>query len=237
MGNRPSHFAPRGLGTQNPELTTNFGILLNVSDFRGEALFERQNMKRVCVFCGSSAGSNPEYARAARRLGASLAARGLGLVFGGGKVGLMGQVAQSVLDHGGEAIGVIPHWMVAKEVALTTVTDLRVVETMHERKMLMADLADGFVAMPGGVGTLDEFFEIWTWGQLGLHAKPFGLLNAGGYYTRLLAFLDHMAAEHFIPDVHRRMVLEDDVEERLLDRMEQYQAPVGDKARWALEQR
>lgn len=163
--------------------------------------------------------------------------RGLGLVYGGGKVGLMGQIAQAVMDHGGHVTGVIPRWLMEKEVALTSVTDLRVVETMHERKMLMADLADGFIALPGGVGTLDEFFEIWTWGQLGLHAKPFGILNAGGYYSRLLAFLDHMAAEHFIPDVHRRMVLEDDEAERLLDRMERYRAPVGDKARWALEKR
>ncbi len=194
-------------------------------------------LKRVCVFCGSSAGASQEYAEQARRLGASLAARGLGLVFGGGKVGLMGQVAQSVLDHGGEAIGVIPRWMVQKEVALTTVTDLRLVDTMHERKMLMADLSDGFIALPGGVGTLDEFFEIWTWGQLGLHQKPFGILNVAGYFTRLLDFLDHMEAEHFIAGVHRQMVLVDDDGERLLNRMAAYEAPVGDKARWALERR
>lgn len=194
-------------------------------------------MKRVCVFCGSSAGVNPEYAEQARRLGACLVARGLGLVFGGGKVGLMGHVAQAVMEHGGETIGVIPRWMVEKEVALTTVRDLRLVDTMHQRKMLMADLSDGFVALPGGMGTLDEFFETWTWAQLGLHAKPFGILNVAGYYTTLLDFLDHVESEHFVAGVHRRMVLVDDDANRLLDRMARYEPPAGDKARWALERR
>ena len=195
------------------------------------------NLKRVCVFCGSSAGDNPEYARAARRLGACLARRNLGLVYGGGKVGLMGQIAGAVMEHGGEVTGVIPRWLMEKELALTTITDLRVVDTMHERKVLMADLADGFVALPGGVGTLEEFFEIWTWGQLGLHAKPVGVLNVEGYFTGLLGFLDHMEDERFIAGVHRRMVIVDDDEDRLLDRMARYEPPVGDKARWALEKR
>ncbi len=192
-------------------------------------------MKRVCVFCGSSAGTAAEYTRDARRLGALLTERNLGLVYGGGKVGLMGQLAQAVMERGGDVVGVIPRWLLEKEVALTTITDLRVVETMHERKTLMAELADGFVALPGGIGTLEEFFEVWTWGQLGLHQKPCGLLNVRGYYTGLMGFLDHMEVEHFIPKVHRRMVLVEDDPERLLERMEQYRAPVGDKARWALE--
>ncbi len=192
-------------------------------------------MKRICVFCGSSSGIEPEYAQSARCLGGLLAQKSLGLVYGGGKVGLMGQLAQSMLDQGGEVIGVIPRWLMEKEVALTTVTELRVVETMHERKMQMATLADGFIALPGGIGTLDEFFEIWTWGQLGLHAKPCGVLNVNGYYTDLLAFLDRMTAAHFIADMHRQMVLVEEDAERLLERMERYQAPVGDKAKWALQ--
>jgi len=192
-------------------------------------------MKRICVFCGSSPGIDPEYAQSARLLGSLLAQKNLGLVYGGGKVGLMGQLAHGVLEQGGEVIGVIPRWLMEKEVALTTVTELRVVETMHERKMQMATLADGFIALPGGIGTLDEFFEIWTWGQLGLHTKPCGVLNVRGYYTDLLRFLDRMAAEHFIAGVYRQMVLVEENAERLLERMGNYQAPVGDKAKWALQ--
>lgn len=156
-------------------------------------------------------------------------------MYGGGKVGLMGQLAQAVMEQGGEVIGIIPRWLMEKEVALTAVTELRVVETMHERKTQMAELADGFVALPGGIGTLEEFFEVWTWGQLGLHHKPCGVLNVRGYYTDLLAFLDKMEAEHFIAGVHRQMVLVEDNIEQLLERMEQYQAPVWDKTKWALQ--
>ena len=163
-----------------------------------------------------------------------MAQRQVGLVYGGGKVGLMGQLAQAALQERGEVIGVIPRWLMEKELALTTVTELQVVETMHERKMRMANLADGFIALPGGIGTLEEFFEVWTWGQLGLHGKPCGVLNVRGYYDGLLTFLDRMATERFITDAHRQMVLVDEDAEHLLERMERYQPPEGDKAKWAL---
>ena len=192
-------------------------------------------MKRVCVFCGSSTGVGKDYTQAAQRLGQLLAQRQLGLVYGGGKVGLMGQLAQAALERGGEVIGIIPRQLKEKKLALTRVTELRVVETMHERKMQMAELADGFIALPGGIGTLEEFFEVWTWGQLGLHRKPCGILNAGGYFTGLLAFLDRMETDHFIEGIHRHMVIVDEDPERMLDQMEHYQAPRGDKAKWALQ--
>src|SRR5262249_11009257 len=147
-------------------------------------------MKRLCVFCGSSAGGAAAYADAARRFGPALAAHGLGLVYGGGHVGLMGVVADAVLGGGGEVIGVIPQALVDRELAHTGLTALRVVATMHQRKALMADLADGFVALPGGFGTADELFEILTWAQLGLHAKPVGLLDVNGFFTPLLAWVE-----------------------------------------------
>lgn len=190
-------------------------------------------MQRICVFCGSSAGAQPEYAEAARQLGAVLAGRGAGLVYGGGRVGLMGVVADAVLAAGGPVTGVIPRFLFTKEIDHKGVTDLRVVGTMHERKALMADLADGFVALPGGFGTLDEFCEIITWAQLGLHRKPCGLLNVAGYYDSFLAFLDRAAADGFIQPAFRALVLADDDAERLLDRMAQYQPPQA--PRW-LEQ-
>src|SRR5262245_12742237 len=142
-------------------------------------------MRRVCVFCGSSAGNRPEYADAARHLGAALARRGLGLVYGGGHVGLMGVVADAVLRAGGEVIGVIPQALVERELAQAGLTRLEVVDTMHQRKARMADLADAFVALPGGFGTCDELFEILTWSQLGLHARPVGLLNVAGFFDPL----------------------------------------------------
>lgn len=192
-------------------------------------------MKRICVFCGSSSGEAPEYVQAAQQLGALLARRGLGLVYGGGKVGLMGCLAKAGLAAGGEVIGVIPRWLVEKQLALTTVSELRVVDSMHARKMAMAELSDGFLALPGGIGTLEEFFEVWTWAQLGLHQKPCGLLNVRGYYTPLLGFLDHMATQRFIEAVPREMILVEEQAERLLTRMEAYQAPTVDKAAWALQ--
>ena len=155
-------------------------------------------MRRVCVFTGSNGGTRPEYREVAAEVGTLLAARGIGLVYGGARVGLMGAVADAVLAAGGEAIGVIPEAMVAKEVAHTGLTDLRVVGSMHERKALMSDLADGFVALPGGWGTLEEFFEVLTWAQLGLHRKPCGLLNVHGYFDHLLAFLAHTIDEGFV---------------------------------------
>jgi uncharacterized protein (TIGR00730 family) len=189
-------------------------------------------LKRICVFCGSSPGARPEYVRAARQLGQALIDRQIGLVYGGAHVGVMGQIARAVLDAGGEVIGVIPRALVKMEVAFTDLPDLRVVGSMHERKALMADLADGFVALPGGLGTIEEFFEVLTWAQLGMHRKPCGLLNVCGYYDRLLGFLDHTVDEAFVHVKHRRTVLVDASPEALLDQFEIYRPPTGDKAAW-----
>lgn len=174
----------------------------------------------MCVFCGSSPGARPEYREAADALGRALAAQGRTLVYGGGNVGLMGIVADAAVGGGGRVIGVIPQHLVAREVAHTGLIDLRIVTSMHERKQLMADLADTFVLLPGGLGSLEEFFEVWTWGQLGLHGKPYGLLNVDGYFDRLLAFLDHAVAERFVREEHRGLVLVDDDPERLLARLD-----------------
>ena len=182
-------------------------------------------MRRVCVFCGSSPGALPDYAAAARRFGAMLAERGVGLVYGGGSVGLMGVLADAVLAAGGEVVGVIPRALQAREVGHAALPDLRIVETMHERKALMAELADGFVALPGGLGTLEELFEVWTWAQLGIHAKPVALLNVAGFYDPLLALLDHMAREGFVRPQQRAMVLVADEPAALLDRLAAYRAP------------
>jgi len=186
-------------------------------------------MKRICVFCGSSPGARPAYRAAAARLGAALAARGIGLVYGGANVGLMSELAHSVLDAGGEVIGVIPRSLVQRELALTGLADLRITDSMQERKAVMADLADGFIAMPGGLGTLDEFFEVLTWTQLGIHRKPSGLLNVEGYFDTLLAFLDHAVAERFVKDVHRSMLIVELEPNRLLDRLDAFVAPEDDK--------
>ncbi|HEX4985220.1 MAG TPA: TIGR00730 family Rossman fold protein [Burkholderiales bacterium] len=164
-------------------------------------------MKRVCVFCGSGAGVRGEYAAAARGLAAAMARRGLGLVYGGGNVGLMGVLADAMLEAGGEVIGVIPRSLVAREVAHEGLAQLRVVDTMHQRKALMSELADAFVALPGGFGTLEEFFEILTWQQLGIQAKPGGLLNVSRYYDALLAMLDHAVREGFVRPAHRALVI------------------------------
>ncbi len=191
-------------------------------------------MKRICVFCGSSPGGDPEYVRVARELGQELTKRNLGLVYGGAKVGLMGEVAIAVRDAGGEVIGVIPRELVDKEVAFRELPDLRIVGSMHERKALMAELADGFIALPGGLGTLEEFFEVLTWAQLGMHTKPCGLLDVRQYYEHLMTFLDRVAGEQFIEPEHRDMVLIDSSPGVLLDRFAAYRAPTVDKARWAL---
>src|SRR6266478_63764 len=166
-------------------------------------------MKRICVFCGSSAGRNPVYLDTARAMGKALVRRGIDLVYGGGRVGLMGAIADTVLSDGGEVIGCIPQPMVAREVAHHGVTELRVVHSMHERKALMAELSDAFIALPGGYGTIEEFCEVLTWTQLGLQRKPCGLLNVEGYYDHLLALFDHALAEQFLKPVHRRMVVSD----------------------------
>lgn len=174
----------------------------------------------VCVFCGSSPGARPAYRRAAEALGRALAAHGRTLVYGGGNVGLMGAVADAALAAGGRVIGVIPQHLVAREVGHAGVTELRIVNSMHERKQLMADLADTFVLLPGGLGSLEEFFEVWTWGQLGLHRKPYGLLNVDAYFDPLLAFLDHAVVERFVRAEHRDLLLVDEDAERLLARLD-----------------
>jgi uncharacterized protein (TIGR00730 family) len=173
-------------------------------------------MMRLCVFCGSSQGTNPVYAGAARRLGGQMAARGLGLVYGGGHIGLMGVLADAVLASGGEAIDVIPRALVERELAHDRLTALHVVDTMHQRKALMADLADGFAALPGGFGTGDELFEILTWAQLGLHGKPIGLPNVAGFFDPLLAWLDRGVVEGFLRPEHRTLRRVPDEEDALL---------------------
>src|ERR1700722_2507060 len=164
-------------------------------------------MERIVVFCGSSPGRRPEYTEAATALGALLAEAGIGVVYGGASIGMMGAVADGALAAGGEVIGVIPRRLLESEIAHAGLTELRVVETMHVRKALMAELSDAVIAMPGGTGTLDELFEMFTWSQLGLHRKPIGLLDVAGYYEHLLTFLDHMVAERFIYVEHRDMLL------------------------------
>ncbi len=176
-------------------------------------------MSRLCVFCGSKVGNRGIYADSARRLGELMVARGLGLVFGGGHIGLMGILADAVLKAEGEAIGVIPQDMIDKELAHSGLTHLHVVTTMHQRKALMADLADGFAALPGGFGTGDELFEILTWAQLGYHAKPIGLLNVGGFFDPLLAWLDLAVGQGFVKPKHRRLLVEAKNPEVLLDRI------------------
>ncbi|MEA2706030.1 MAG: hypothetical protein QOH22_818 [Gemmatimonadaceae bacterium] len=182
-------------------------------------------IRRVAIFCGSNPGVRPDYVEAARALGRLLAHRGIGVVYGGSNVGLMAALADTVMDELGDIIGVIPRMLVEREVANTALSDLRIVDSMHERKAMMAELADGFIALPGGIGTLEEFFEIWTWGQLGMHAKPCGLFNVAGYFDPLLQFLDHAVAERFVRDVHRSMVVVESDPAALLARFESYEPP------------
>lgn len=174
-------------------------------------------LRRICVFCGSSPGNDPVHREAAASLGKLLAGRGLGVVYGGGDVGLMGTVADAALEAGGEVIGVIPEHLVQAEVAHHDVTELRIVEDMHERKATMASLSDAFLALPGGIGTLEELFEIWTWAQLGLHAKPVGIVDVAGYYAKLGEFLDHMVDSGFLNTPGREIVSIDSDPEKLLD--------------------
>ncbi|MBO0360076.1 TIGR00730 family Rossman fold protein [Hymenobacter sp. BT186] len=179
-------------------------------------------MKSVAVYCGSSSGTNPLYTQQAHEMGRILAERNITLVYGGGRVGLMGTVADSALQHGGKVIGVIPDFLAAKEVEHRGLTELHIVKSMHERKLLMADLAEGFVAMPGGYGTLEELFEVLTWGQLGLHRKAVGVLNVDGYYNHLLRALDHMADESLLRRENRHQLLSDPTPNGLLDKMLAY---------------
>ena len=187
-------------------------------------------MNSICVFCGSSFGNDPAYREAASSLGATLAAKGISLVYGGGNVGLMGVVADAALGAGGEVIGVIPEALVEREIAHERLTKLHVVSSMHERKALMSDLSDGFIALPGGNGTLEEFFEVLTWAQLGEHRKPCGLLNVAGYYEPLLTVFGHMVEKGFLAEKHRSIVQVRQTPEDMLDALHQYVPP--DTIKW-----
>jgi uncharacterized protein (TIGR00730 family) len=190
-----------------------------------------QPVQRVCVFCGSSPGARPAYAEAAAELARLLVGDGIGVVYGGGAVGLMGVVADTVMAEGGEAIGVIPQALVDREIGHAGLTDLRVVGSMHERKALMAELSDAFVALPGGMGTLEELFEVYTWSQLGLHRKPCGLLDVEGYYAGLQDFLAHAVRERFLREDHRAMLMVDRDPRALLDRLREFE-PQAIQPKW-----
>jgi uncharacterized protein (TIGR00730 family) len=187
-------------------------------------------VQRLCVFSGSSPGAHPDYAQAAAGLGRALVAQGIGLVYGGSSTGLMGAIADAALDAGGEVVGVIPHALVEREIAHPGLADLRVVGSMHERKAMMAELADGFVALPGGMGTLEELFEVYTWTQLGLYAKPLGLLDVRGYYAQLAAFLDHAVAERFVTAEHREMLVVEQRAEAMIEAFRRWRPPL--RAKW-----
>jgi uncharacterized protein (TIGR00730 family) len=179
----------------------------------------------ICIYCGSSPGRLEAYGSAGCALAKSLVSRNIRLVYGGAGIGIMGMVADQVLKLGGQAIGVIPKALAHKEVAHKNLTELHVTQSMHERKMLMAELSDGFIALPGGIGTLEELFEIWTWAQLGFHNKPCGLLNVEGYYDSLIGFLDHVLAEQFVKKYHHAMLIVETNPDALLDRYVNYQPP------------
>ena len=181
-------------------------------------------MKRLAVYCGSSMGANPRFAETAHALGEEMARRGIGLVYGGGHRGLMGVVADAVLEAGGEAFGVIPRALVDLEVAHTGLTELHIVTSMHERKAMMTDLTDAFVAIPGGIGTLDELFEAWSWNALGYHAKPFALLNVSGFWDGMIAFLDTVTTSGFMSPARRRQLL---VADTIADAIDQLDAAIG----------
>lgn len=187
-------------------------------------------MKNLCIYCGSSPGKRDAYALATQVCGQVLARRGIGLVYGGGNVGMMGRVADAVLAAGGRVVGIIPHHLADKELAHDGATEMIRVHSMHERKQLMADRSDGFIALPGGIGTLEELFETLTWLQLGLHRKPIGLLNVEGFFDAMLTFLDHMVEERFLKREHRELLIVDDDMDRLIDRMSAFEVP--DIAKW-----
>ncbi len=194
-------------------------------------------MKRVCVYCGSGVGGRPEYADAARMLGKVLVDQGLGLVFGGGRIGMMGVIARTVLEQGGDVTGVIPRSLHEMDLALTDVADMRIVADMHERKALMAELADAFIALPGGYGTIEELFEILTWAQLGFHRKPVGVLNVARYFDDLIRFVDHATVQEFIDPLHRDLLLVDQTPHGLLTKLAKYEPPRMDKVEWVLRGR
>jgi uncharacterized protein (TIGR00730 family) len=193
------------------------------------------NFRRICGFCGSNMGTNVAYRDAAVALGRLLAARRIELVYGGGNVGLMGVLADTILEVGGRVIGVIPESLMAKEVGHRGLTELRVVNSMHERKALMSDLSDGFIAMPGGFGTFEEFCEVITWSQLGIHSKPCGLLNVEGFYDSLLALFDHAVGEGFLREENRRLVLQAREPETLLEKMAAFVPSPAEKWIWKVE--
>ncbi len=186
-------------------------------------------MKSVCVFCGSNVGSDPAFADAARALGQELVRHNITLVYGGGSVGLMGIIADAVLSLGGRAIGVIPQSLLDREVGHRSLTELHVVSTMHERKAKMSELSDGFIAMPGGLGTLEELFEVWTWAQLGIHRKPIGLLNVKGYYDSLIKFVQESIERRFVPPTNLDMVITEISASGLLHQMANYNPPIVEK--------
>jgi hypothetical protein len=186
-------------------------------------------MRSICIFCGSNAGANGAYADAARAVGRAIAERGLRLVYGGASVGLMGALADAALQTGGEVVGVMPRALIEREIAHAGLTELHEVASMHERKALMADLSDGFLALPGGAGTLEEIFEVWTWAQLGHHKKPVGFLNVEGYYDLLAAFIEHQENELFIRPEHRYMLIVESEAARVLDRFASYVPPLVEK--------
>jgi uncharacterized protein (TIGR00730 family) len=188
-------------------------------------------VRRLCVFCGSSPGARPAYGDAAEELARLLVSEGIGLVYGGGAVGLMGRLADAVLADGGEAIGVIPEALVAREIGHSGLSDLRVVGSMHERKALMAELADGFVALPGGLGTVEELFEVYTWSQLGLHRKPCALLDVDGYYEGIAGFLDHAVRERFLRPEHRELLIVERDPHALLDELRRFE-PEAVSPKW-----
>lgn len=187
-------------------------------------------MKSICVFCGSSTGNDLAYADAAAALGGALAESDITLVYGGGHVGLMGVVADAALEAGGKVIGVMPRALIEREIGHTGLTKLHVVASMHERKALMSELSEGFIALPGGHGTLEEFFEVLTWAQLGEHKKPCGLLNVSGFYEPLLSALDHMTKSGFVSEEHRKLVLVEKTPDPLLQAFETYRPPAT--AKW-----
>ena len=186
-------------------------------------------MNKICVFCGTNPGARPEYGAAARRLGMILAEQGIELVYGGASVGIMGELADAVHEHGGHVTGIIPQQLVEKEAAHTGIANLIVVASMHQRKSQMADMSDGFIALPGGIGTLEGLFEILTWAQLGIHAKPSGILNVAGYFDGLTQFLDHAVREGFLTEAHRNAIIVESDSVRLLQRMHAYTPPEGEK--------
>jgi uncharacterized protein (TIGR00730 family) len=191
-------------------------------------------MKRIGIYCGASPGVRPDYIAAAETLGRMLAERGIGVVYGGGKVGMMGAVARAALDAGGEVIGVIPQSLFNKELGFAEVTDLRVVDSMHARKAMIIEMVSGFITLPGGLGTIEELFEALTWAQLGFHLKPCGLLNIAGYFEPVLSLLDHMVVEEFMQQAHRDMVVVDDDPAALLDKFDTYHPPRADKVKWVM---